>query len=501
MAVTVRLHGRGPRVAGRVDLRAARTVVVEDVGRLAVGRGCDDNAVTVHEADEPELIAAPHRRKAGQLRLGSTPVVCHIDDVRGQPVAAAPVAMVVGAGAQVAELAERPVGLEVGERVGAPGLPAGPVELVEVGHPGPVADQAVPARVRPKVGLAVDPLVGILVDIVVREVAGEIEAPARRNHLGGDVLPFVPRRALHPVGRLLPDRGDPGARLTAEQRSGVDPHREPLAVVLAERGRRGVGPLRRRIVRPVVEGAAQRLDRAGGYVGRPLRHLDASEVHRVDEPVRLGAAEVVGGAVRKAVDGGADLRLADGHLEAAHDGIVRPVVEPVRVSLLDGYAGEVVHHRGDAGDVRLLPDHRHGYDVARESPGFVGDDAERIEQQWDLQNERDGFGGARPDRDPTLDGIETRQGRRYDIIAWGQAGEPVGAGDVRHAFLAHAGTGRRHQDARQREAVLVDDRALDLSGCLGRRGHRQRQQRGEDGEPARGECARYCGLHAHSSLP
>ena len=186
---------------------------------------------------------------------------------------------------------------------------------------GPLAGQAVPPRVGPEVGLAVEPLVHILVDAVVRKVARQIETSVRRDELGGDVLPLVACGALHPVGRLLPDGGDPGARLAAaEQRSSVDPHGESLAFSLAER-----------IVRQVVERAAQRLDRSRGDVGRPLRHLDVAEVHRVDEPVRLRAAPAVGRAVRETVDAGADLRLVDGDLEAAHGDVARPVVEPVRV--------------------------------------------------------------------------------------------------------------------------------------------------------------------------
>ena len=302
--------------------------------------------------------------------------------------------MEIGAQAQRGDVAERPVRLQVPERVVPPGLPAGPVELVQIRDAGPLAGQAVPARVGPEVGLAVEPLVHVLVDAVVREVTRQIETPVRRDELGGDVLPLVARRALHPVGRLLADGGDPGARLAAaEQRSGVDPHGEPLPLVLAEGGRRGVGPFRRRIVRQVVEGAAQRLDRPGGDVGGPLRDLDAAEVQRVDEPVRLRAAPVVGRAVRKAVDGGADLRLVDGHLEAAHGDVARPVVEAVRVPLLDGNAGKVVHHRRHGGDVRLLHHHRLGDDVAREDAGFLGDDADRLEQPLDLQHELDRRGG------------------------------------------------------------------------------------------------------------
>ena len=168
--------------------------------------------------------------------------------------------MVVRSQAQRGGIAERPVRLEVGERVIAAGLPAGAVELVQVWHAGPFAEQAVPARVGLEVARAVKPLVNVLVDAVVREVAGEVKAPVRRDELGGDMLPLVARGALDPVGRLLADRGDPRARLGAEHRSGIKPHGEPLTFVLANRGRRGVGPLRGRIVGEVVERAAQRLD-------------------------------------------------------------------------------------------------------------------------------------------------------------------------------------------------------------------------------------------------
>ena len=234
-------------------------------------------------------------------------------------------------------------------------------------------------RVRPEVGITIEPLVGVLVDAVVREVARKVKASVRRRELGGDVLPFVPCRALYPIGRLLVDRGDPGVRLAAEQRSGVEAHVEPLAFVFADGRRRSVGPLGCRIVCQVVEGAAQCLDRAGGDVGRPLGHLDPPEVHRVDEPVGLSTAEVVGCTVGEPIDGRADLRLADGHLEAAHGDVARPVVEAVRIALLDGYPGQVVDHRRHAGDVRLLEDHRLGDDIAREDPRLLSNDADSLE--------------------------------------------------------------------------------------------------------------------------
>ena len=296
--------------------------------------------------------------------------------------------MMVHARAQGDQLAEGPIGLEVGKRVLAPGLPAGAVELVQVGHAGPVADQPVPARVGPEVRLAVEPLVDILVDVVVRDVAGEIERSLRKHELGGEVLALVPCGALHPVGRLLPDRGDPGPRRAAEHRSGLDPCGEALALVLADRDGRCVAPLRRRVGCQEIERAPQRLDRPGGDVGGPLRHLDASEVHRVDEPARLRAAPVIRRAIGESVDGGADLYVVDRRLEPAHGDVARPVVKGVRVPLLDGYAGKVVDHRRHGGDVRLLPDHRLRDEIAREDRGLLRHHAQRIEPESGLQNDR-----------------------------------------------------------------------------------------------------------------
>ena len=148
------------------------------------------------------------------------------------------------------------------------------------------------------------------------------------------------------------------------------------------------------------------------------------EIHRIDEPVRLGAAEVVGRPVRKPVDGGADLRLADGHLEAAHGDVARPVVEAVGVPFLNGYAGQVIHHRRHARDIRLLQQHRFGDDVAREDPGLIGDDAHRFEQPRDLQRDRDRCGGVRPDGYRGFRGLETRQNSRDDIVARRKARRP-----------------------------------------------------------------------------
>ena len=247
VAVPERLDRGGARVACRVDLRAARSIVVEDVGRRASRDRSDGDAIAVHEADYPALAAASHRCEARQLRFRPLPVVHHVDDIGGQPVAAPPVAVVVCARAQRCQLADGPVGAQVGKRVPAPRFPAASVELVQVGHARPVTDQPVPAWVGPEVGLRVEPLVVVLVDVVVREVAREFERSVRRHDLRGNVLALVPGRALHPVGRLLPDRRDPGPRRAAEQRSGLDPCGESLAPVLADRDGCRVDPLRRRM--------------------------------------------------------------------------------------------------------------------------------------------------------------------------------------------------------------------------------------------------------------
>ncbi len=309
----------------------------------------------------------------------------------------------------------------------------------------------------------------------------------RRHDLGGDVLPLIPRRALHPVGRLLPNRRDPGPRPAVEHRSRLDPGRKALAFVLTDRDRRGIAPLRRRRVREEIEGAAQRLDRPGCDVGRSLRHFDTAEVHRVDEPVRLRAAPVVRRAVRKAVDGGADLRVVDGHLESAHDHVARPVVEAVRVPLLDGYAGKIVHDGRHAGNPRLLSHHRLRDEIEREDPGLLGDNYDWIEPPDDIQDDPYCLDGTCLERDRVLGGRETHKTGCYEIVAGGQTGKfisTIGPGDDR---LAHAGTGHRHRDPGQGSAVCAHDRALNRSSCLcggGRRGQ-ERQEHGRDGEPAK----------------
>ena len=294
------------------------------------------------------------------------------------------------------------------------------------------------------------------------------------------MLPLVACGALHPVGRLLPHGGDPGARLAAaEQRSGVDPHGEPLAVVLAEGGRRGVGPLRRRIVGQVVERAAERLDRPRADVGGPLRDLDAAEVHRVDEPVRLRSAPVVGRAVRESVDGGADLRLVDGDLKAAHGDVARPVVEAVGVPLLDRHTGKVVHHRRHGGDVRLLHHHRLGDHAAGEDARLLGDDADGLQEPLDLQHQLNRRRGVGLHGDRGLGRREAGQRGRDDVVAARQRVEDERPGRVRDALARPFRTRCRHHDAGQRSARRVGHRALDRTvGLAGDRG--RGNQRGEN---------------------
>ena len=124
MAVAVRLHRGGTGVARRVDRRAARAVVVEDVGRRAPGHRPDGSAVRVHETDQPELRAAQNGCSAHQLRFRAAAVVGDVGDVGRQPVAAPPVAVKIAAQAQRGHVAERPVRLEVAERVVPSRLPA-----------------------------------------------------------------------------------------------------------------------------------------------------------------------------------------------------------------------------------------------------------------------------------------------------------------------------------------------------------------------------------------
>ena len=77
----------------------------------------------------------------------------------------------------------------------------------------------------PPPGIAVYLPADILVDAVLGDVAGEAEGAVGGHDLGGEVLPLVPRRTLHPVGRLPPDRRDPGPCAASERRSGPPPLR------------------------------------------------------------------------------------------------------------------------------------------------------------------------------------------------------------------------------------------------------------------------------------
>ena len=301
-----------------------------------------------------------------------------------------------------------------------------------------------------------------------------------RNELHREVLARVQCGALHPVGRFLAGRREPGAGVAPEDRPGVDPHEEALALVLAQRHGRRVGPLLRRVVRQVVERAAQRLDGTRADVRRPLGHLDAAEVHRIEEAVRLGAAPVVRGAVREAVDRRADLHVVDRHLEAAHGDVARPVVETVGVPLLDRNTGQVVHDRCHRGDVRLLPDHRLGDEVSRERPGLLGHHRDGLQEARDPQDQPDVFRRPRAERNRSLRGLEAQKNRRDDVVAGHEARACPGAVALRDPLLAHARAGNRHGYTGQRITIRVDDDALDGSCCLGRcrRGGRQQQ----DGE-------------------
>ena len=120
-------------------------------------------------------------------------------------------------------------------------------------------------------------------------------------------------------------------------------------------------------------------------------------------------------------------------------------------------------------------------------PGLLGDHADRFEQTHDLQHDRDRFRGTRPEGDRDLHGLEPWQRRRDDIVAGRQTGGPVGAVRAGHMFLAPAGAGHRHHDARSWAPVRVDDGAFDRASRLAghQRGGRQRQQYGGDGEAGR----------------
>lgn len=110
LAAAIRLHRCGAGVALGVDRRAARAVVAEDAGGHSSGRHPDGGTVGTHKADQPELRAAVDGWPDDQLRFRAATVADNVGGVGRQPDAAAP--------AQLGPAADRPVRLQVAERVG-----------------------------------------------------------------------------------------------------------------------------------------------------------------------------------------------------------------------------------------------------------------------------------------------------------------------------------------------------------------------------------------------
>ena len=215
----------------------------------------------------------------------------------------------------------------------------------------------------------------------------------------------------------------------------------------------------------------------------PLRHLHVAHVPDVDEAVGLRPAPVVGRPVGEPVDGRADLRLVEVHLEAAHRDARRPVVAAVGVALLDGHPRQVVDDGQHAADGGLLGDHRLGHDVGGERLRLVGHDGQRFRQPLDLQHDVEPRGRARGDGGGDLAGLEAREDEHDEVVAGRQRLEreaPVEAGDpLRPRRRPGAAEGDGHPG--QRAAPRVGDDALERPGRLGGGGRVQRQEQ-EDGD-------------------
>ena len=110
--------------------------------------------------------------------------------------------MVVGPRAQPRDVAERPVGLQIPERVLAVRPPPAPVEMAEVRLARPDAEEPVPAGgTRLEIGRGAEPLVVVLLYVIVGRVGAQVEPPMRGGQLGGHVVALVVPGALHPVSR------------------------------------------------------------------------------------------------------------------------------------------------------------------------------------------------------------------------------------------------------------------------------------------------------------
>ena len=196
VAVAVGLQGNGARrMAGGVVFRARAAVGEDDRGH-ATRAGCERDAVGTDEVELSEGPPAEHRAPVHQLGLGSARIVGQVHDVRRQPVAAPHLPVVVDAPAEGQDVGERDVGLQIAERVAPRDGPSRPVELIDVGHAGPVVDQSIPPRVQLVVGGREQPLVADRVRVVVGEVGRQVGGTRGRTG-----LPSADRRDRIAEGR------------------------------------------------------------------------------------------------------------------------------------------------------------------------------------------------------------------------------------------------------------------------------------------------------------
>ena len=450
--------------------------------------------------DLAERGAAPRGGPRRQFGFRTATVVGHVHQVRGQPVAAARLPVVVRAAGDRQHVRGGEVGLQVAECVLARNGPPEPVQLVDPRRIGPGVGQAVPARVASVFGLGSEPLVGGVVGVVVRDVRRQVEPASLGLDLAGEVVPLAAGETLHPVAALLMHRGNPGADLAAEQVSGVHAQVEPLAVVRSEVHRRRELPLVLRIVGGEIERPAERLDGTGGDVRSPLGDGNSSHVGRIHEAVRLGAAPVVRGAVRHAVDRRADLGFVEIDLESAHGNAGGPVVGAVGVPLLDGDAGDVVHHGQHARDRGLLGDHRFRHDVRGEAARLLGHDSDGFHQAADLEHQIEASYRVRLDRDRLTARFEAGQGSFDQVVAGGDVVEreaTVGRRDLRSSGR-RPGPDQRHRGPGKRAAGRVHHPARDgTRGLGGEERWEKRQERHQAGVlESPGGVSEHCFPHA-----
>ena len=482
VAVAVRLDGNGVGGVARRVVLGSRAAVRKREGRRAAGDRGQPQPRRAHEVEPAEGRAPVHGRARLELRFGPAAVVGHVHQVRRHPVAASALPVGVHARGHREDVAQRGLGLQVAERVPAGNRPPRAIELVDPRRARPRVDQPVPAGVDRVVGGREQALIAGRPGVVEREVRRQVGAPRRRLELGRQVVAFEGGGALHPVAALLPRGRHPRVGLGAEQGAGVEAQVVALRLALAQGDRRAVALLALGRVGGEVERPPERLDRPRRDVRRALRHLDGAHVRGVDEAVGLRPAPVVGRAVGEPVDGRADLRLVEVHLEAAHRDAGRPVVAAVGVALLDGHPRQVVDDGQHAADGGLLGDHRLRHDVGGERPRLVRHDGQRLRQPLDLQHDLQPRGRAVGDGGGDLPRLEARQDEDDDVVAGGQRFEREAPVDAGHPLGAGRGPGAGEGDGHpgQRAASRVGDGAFDRPGRLGGggRAHRQEQEGG-----------------------